>query len=201
MRNHCHITGKFRGAAHWNYNVDFEVNKKIPVMFHYLKGYDSHIIMQQIGKFDVNVSVIPNGLEKYMVFIVNKNLVFIDSMEFMKSSLEKQVKNLLDDDFKYLTQEFNSQQLGLINQKGVYPFEYMDRFKRFFENKLPTKKYFYSPFNEESISNKHSSKMDISVKKTICMLLKFGMHLKCKIWGSITIIIWKRVFYCQPMCL
>ena len=50
MRNHCHITGKFRGAAHWNYNVDFEVNKKIPVMFHYLKGYDSHIIMQQIVK-------------------------------------------------------------------------------------------------------------------------------------------------------
>ena len=51
----------------------------VPAIFHNLRGYDSHLIMQEIGKFDVKVNVIPNGLEKYMVFTINKSLVFIDS--------------------------------------------------------------------------------------------------------------------------
>ena len=58
--------------------------------------------MSLIDKVDVKISVIPNGLEKYMVFFFNKNLVFIDSMQFMNSSLDELVKNLSDEDFKYL---------------------------------------------------------------------------------------------------
>ena len=46
-------------------------------MFHNLKGYDNHLIMQEIGKFGVKISVIPNVLEKYMAFTINKNFVFI----------------------------------------------------------------------------------------------------------------------------
>ena len=61
----------------------------------------------------MKIYIIPNGLEKYMAFILN-NLVFIDSMEFMNSSLEKLVQNLSDNDFKYLTQEFGSKDLGLL---------------------------------------------------------------------------------------
>ena len=57
--------------------------------------------MQEIGKFDVKINVIPNGLEKYMAFTINKNLVFIDSMQFMNSSLDALVKNLSDNGFKY----------------------------------------------------------------------------------------------------
>ena len=49
--------------------------------------------MQEIGKFDVKISAIPNGLERYMAFIINKNLVFINSMQFMNSSLDSLVKN------------------------------------------------------------------------------------------------------------
>ena len=56
----------------------------------------------------MKINVIPNGLEKYMVFIFNKSLVFIDSMQFINSSLKKLVKNLPDDDFGYLTQELGS---------------------------------------------------------------------------------------------
>ena len=52
----------------------------------------------------MKISVIPNGLKKYMAFLLNKNLVIIDSMQFMNSSLEKLVKNLRDDDFRYLTE-------------------------------------------------------------------------------------------------
>ena len=54
-------------------------------MFRNLRGDDSHLVMKEIGKFDIKVNVIPNGLEKYMAFTVNKNLVFIDSMKFMNS--------------------------------------------------------------------------------------------------------------------
>ena len=79
---------------------------KAPVIFHNLRGYDSHFIFNELNKFDVKIEVIPNRLEKYMTFFLNKNLVFIDSMQFMNSSLEKLVKKLLDNDFKYLTQEF-----------------------------------------------------------------------------------------------
>ena len=63
--------------------------------------------MQEFGKYDVKVSVIPNGLEKYMAFTINKNLVFIDSIQFMNSSLDVLVKNLSHNDFKYLSQEFS----------------------------------------------------------------------------------------------
>ena len=71
-----------------------------------------------------------------MTFI-KKNLVFIDSMRFMNSSLEKQVKILSDDDFKCLAQEFDSENLELLKQKDAFPYEYMDSFNRFGEEKLP----------------------------------------------------------------
>ena len=65
-------------------------------------------------------------------------------MEFIISSLEKLFKNLSDNDFKYLTEEFGSKNLELLKQKGVYPYEYMDSFKRFDEEKLPDREGFYS---------------------------------------------------------
>ena len=95
VRDHCHVTGKFRGAAHWSCNINLQLTKKVPVIFHNLRGYDSHLIFNELDKFDVKIKVIPNGLEKYMAFFLNKNLVFIDSMQFMNSSLEKLVQNLL----------------------------------------------------------------------------------------------------------
>ena len=75
-------------------------------------------------------------------FFFNRNLVFIDSMQFMNSSLNKLVKNLLDEDFKYLVEEFGSKNLELLKQKGAYPYEYMNRFERFNKEKLPARKYF-----------------------------------------------------------
>ena len=80
VRDHCHVTGKFRGVAHWECNINLQSTKKIPVIFHNLRGYNSHLVFSELDKFDVNISVIPNGLEKYMAFILNKNLEFIDSM-------------------------------------------------------------------------------------------------------------------------
>ena len=85
VRDHCHITSKFRGAAHWSCNINFHLTKRIPVIFHNLKGYNSHLIFSVLHKFNLKINVTPNGLEKYMAFFLNKNLVFIDSMQFMNS--------------------------------------------------------------------------------------------------------------------
>ena len=62
------MTGKFRGAAQRSCNMNFQLTKKVPVIFHDLRGYDSHLIFSDLNKLDVKVSVIPNGLEKYMAF-------------------------------------------------------------------------------------------------------------------------------------
>ena len=79
-----------------------------------------------------------------MAFFFNKNLVFIDSLQFKNSSLDKLVKNLSDEDFKDLVEEFGSENLELLKQKGDYPYEYMNSFEMFNEEKLRAKKYFYS---------------------------------------------------------
>ena len=63
--------------------------------------------MQEINKFDVKLNVVLNGLEKCMAFTINKNLFFIDSMQLMDSSLNKLVKILSDNVFRYLSEEFS----------------------------------------------------------------------------------------------
>ena len=88
-----------------------------------------------------------------MAFFKNKNLVFINSMQFMNSSLDKLAKNLSDKDFKYLIEEFGSKTLELLKQKSTYLYEYMDSFERFKEEKLPNKKYFYSFIKDGKIGD------------------------------------------------
>ena len=144
VRDHDHNTGKDRGAVHSNCNINLKLTKNVSVIFHNLRVYDSNLIMQEIGKSDVKVNVIPNGLEKYMAFTINKNLIFIDSMQFINSGLEAFVQNLTYNDFKYLSQEFNGEQLSLIKQKGVYPYEYLNSFEKFSEDNLPDRCEFYS---------------------------------------------------------
>ena len=87
----------------------------------------------------MKISVIPSGLEKYMSSTINRNIVFIDSMQFLRSSLDSLVKNLVDKNFKYLSEEYSSELLRLVKEKGMYPYEYMDSSKRLDEDKLPDK--------------------------------------------------------------
>ena len=77
------------------------------MIFHNLKGYDSHLLFKELSKFNVKIDVIPNGLEKYIAFTLNKNLVSIDSMLFMNSSLDNLVKSLSDKDFVFLSERFS----------------------------------------------------------------------------------------------
>ena len=95
VRDHCHITGKYRGSGHRDCNINVKLNHKIPVVFHNLKNYDSHLVRQELGKFNLKLNVIPNGLEQYMSFRINNKLRFIDSFQFLSSSLDRLVKNLI----------------------------------------------------------------------------------------------------------
>ena len=90
---HCHFTGKCRGAALWDCNISVvSLNYKHPVVFHNLKNYDVHLIMQELGKFDFKINVMPDGLKKYTCFNLDNKLVFIDSFQFLSSLLDILVK-------------------------------------------------------------------------------------------------------------
>ena len=87
--------------------------------------------MQELGKFNFKINVIPNGLEKYTSFSINNDkLSFIDSYKYLSSSLDILVKHFHKDDFKYLRQEFDTNVLDLVKQKAFYPFEYMSGYEK-----------------------------------------------------------------------
>ena len=114
------VLAKYIGSAHWSCNVKLKLTKNVPVLVHNFEDYGIHLIMQETGKFDVKTSGIPNGLEKCMAYTINKSLVFIDSMQFMNSSVDVLVTNLSDNHSKYLSQVFSSDLLQLVKQKEVY---------------------------------------------------------------------------------
>ena len=156
VRDHCHITGKFRGSAHQECNLKLRIKPediKIPVIFHNLRGYNSHFIMQQIGEIAKNyaykdkkgkeqplkINAIPNNIEKYIAFLLGNHLNFIDSFQLMSSSLDKLVSNLPKEDLKYTSEEFTGKKLHLMSKKGVYPYDHMDSFEKFDQMELPSK--------------------------------------------------------------
>ena len=169
VRDHCHITGEYRGSAHQDCNLKLRLSPskiQIPVFFHNLTGYDSHFIMQQIGEIakkhsyknkrgeecEMDINCIPNNMEKYMAFMLGKNLIFLDSFKFMSTGLDKLAENLPDDAFIYTRKEFN-EQFNLMKQKGIYPYDYMDSFQKFDEVQLPSKEDFFSILKNEHITN------------------------------------------------
>ena len=112
VRDNCHVTGKYRGSAHTDCNLSYRLTNKIYVIFHNLRGYDSHLIMQEIGKFKKDINVIPNNMDKYMAFQIG-NLIFIDSFQFMNQSLSNLSNNLPKDGFYHTKNEFGSNNLEL----------------------------------------------------------------------------------------
>jgi len=157
VRDHCHLTGKYRGAAHNSCNINFKYPKFIPVIFYNLKGFDGHILCESLGLFkDRDIQCIPNNMEKYISFSLG-NLRFIDSFQFMSQSLESLTENLAKEGlskFKHFSKEFTKQQAELLLRKVVYPYEYVDCEDRFFEKCLPLKQQFYSQLSKSHISDK-----------------------------------------------
>ena len=139
--------------------------KFIPVIFHNLEGYDSHLFIKNLGVTEGNIKCIPKNEEKYTSFTKNivvdkpktfcntKCLRFIDSFKFMPSSLGKLVDNLDRDKFHNTSKYFQGEKLNLVLRKGVYSYDYVDCLEKLDETKLPPKEAFYSKLNDEDISH------------------------------------------------
>ena len=164
VRDHCHFTGKHRGAAHSSCNLKYKVPRVIPVVFHNGSAYDNHFIIGQLAKdYNGYFSCIGENTEKYISFSItiikehgNKGkkkkpdaytLRFIDSYRHMQSSLAKLVDNLVEPGknipVQVLQERFpntyklshnNDVKFKLLLRKGVYPYEYMVTWKTFNEH-------------------------------------------------------------------
>ena len=167
VRDHCHLTGKYRGAAHSKCNLKMKTPMFVPVLFHDLEGYDSHLFIKSLGYSKGEVSCIPKTDEKYISFSkqVKYNpdgkpleIRFLDSVKFTLKGLDGLVKGL--DQFKNLEQGLGTNEL--LKKKGVFPYEFMTGFDKLSAIELPPKKDFYSKLNDEHISNeqyKHAQKV------------------------------------------
>ena len=170
VRDHCHLSGKFTGAAHEVCNLKYKVPKFFPVVFNNLSGYDSHLFIKTLGNSEGNISCIPNNEENYISFMkqvivdkfvnkevkevnVKRKLRFIDSLRFMFAILDKLSSNLKIDQFVNLKKYYSGNQLSLLLRKGVYPYDYVDSMKKFDETSLPPKEAFYSKFMDEGITD------------------------------------------------
>ena len=149
VRDHCHITGKYRGAAHSQCNLKLKIPKKLPIIFHNLEGYDGHIIFKELNNFNnIDIQVIPKTSERYMSIIINRNIIFLDSLQFCKEKLDKLASNLNNEDFKHLMSEFPIDKLEILKRKDAYPYEWVDSYEKFNYQELPPKECFYSSIND-----------------------------------------------------
>lgn len=155
VRDHCHISGKFRGAACSRCNSQFKYKMEIPVVFHNLKGYDAHLILKNYNTIYSNekLKCIPNSSEKFLSFTIGK-LRFIDSFQFMACALETLASNLPNEQKVLLKQYFHKEELfNLVTKKGVFPYDYITSIDKLSETKLPSKEQFYSKLYNKGISD------------------------------------------------
>ena len=149
----CHIchkplgTDRVRDHDHLKQCLQSQIQKSLlhPCHFHNLRGYDRHLIMSGISESQPSrISCIPNNMEKYISFSIG-SLRFIDSLQFLNSSLDKLVANLAKQGigkFSYLSQHFPDPiHLQLLMRKGVHCYSFMDNFNKFNYPSLPDKEH------------------------------------------------------------
>jgi hypothetical protein len=164
VRDHDHITGLYRGAAHNTCNVSLRMQIKLNVFFHNLKGYDEHLLVHGFPKFDYEVSVIGQTIEKYMVINWGKHIVFKDSYLFMAAALDKLAKNLLASAptlndkikaFANIYKEYNGytqEKIDLLLRKGKMPYDWVNSWERLQATALPERTAFTSELSGEECS-------------------------------------------------
>ena len=170
VRDHCHFTGRYRGAACNICNLKYRKPNNISVFFHNLSGYDSHLFIKKLNNTMGSIDCIPNNEENYISFsksIItgeykdkkgethNKyfKIIFKDSLKFMASSLDALVNNLPEEAFKNLNKYFTSKQTKLLKQKGFFPYDYMDDIEKLKDTKPPKQEAFYSKLTGSGINN------------------------------------------------
>ena len=169
VRDHCHLTGKYVGAAHQNCNLQFKTTYSIPLLIHNLKNYDSHFIIRNVPKYFKNCQIIPRNSEQYLAFKIDR-VQFLDSFTFIEESLAKMCENLKEANFPFpLTSKlFNkfingdNYKRNLLLRKGVFPYEFITSLKKFELKNLPPKDSFYS-----TLYNKHITDEDYEHAKAV----------------------------------
>ena len=168
VKDHCHITGRFRGAAHKKCNRFYQTPKFITIVFHNLSNYDCHLFIQKLGG---EIKCIPNNEERYISFSKilkfddgkSFEMRFIDSFRFMSSSLDDLVKNLNKDQLKNLKEFFPVEsEFNLVMRKGIFPYDYLDSVTKLAETSLPPEDEFYSRLKDEGVRDgdyKHAKKV------------------------------------------
>ena len=175
VRDHCHFSGRFRGAAHSLCNFKFQRPKFTPVFFHNLQNYDAHLFVRALGTLDevLSVTCIPNNEEKYISFslkfelkkerrevaegewkefVVKHEIRFLDSFKLTLAGLSSLVENLPREELKE-TVRFFGEKSNLMTRKGVYPYEFMDGFEKFEKRQLPKQTSFFSRLMQEKVSD------------------------------------------------
>ena len=170
VKDHYHYTGSYRGPAHLLCNLRYKISSYIPVVFHNLSGYDAHLFIRELGKHTDKIGAIVKSTEDYITFsvsiavnkYVDKNeeekdklidLRFIDSFEFMASSLDSLMKNLVKGGRELFSfDDYNESQYNLLMRKGIYPYEYMSSWDHFEETQLLPIEAFYSTLNMSNVS-------------------------------------------------
>lgn len=170
VRDHSHISGKYRGAAHNKCNLLYQESKTIPVVFHNL-DYDMHFLIEiMANRFKGKINILPINKEHYISFtktVVSDPLVddvrnaiklrFIDSFKFMSSSLEKLASYLPKENFKITNNEYKAaysiDKINLLTKKGIFPYDYIDSWDKLKSSELPSKEAFYCKLNDSNISD------------------------------------------------
>ena len=170
VRDHCHFTGQYRGAAHNKCNLMCRKPRVLPVIFHNLQGYDAHLFIKQLARLEGDLNCIPSTEEKYISFSksikvgeyyclklgkmidVNFEIRFLDSFKFLQTSLANLVSNLSKEDFHNTNHVFKKN-VDLLTRKGVYPYDYVSSLDKLSETQLPPKEEFYSQLYDEDISD------------------------------------------------
>ncbi|XP_036144452.1 uncharacterized protein LOC118646224 [Monomorium pharaonis] len=169
VRDHCHLTGRYRGPAHSLCNLNYQNASYMPVIFHNLSGYDSHFIIKEIATaFKGKTDVLLITKEKYISFtkhVVDTadkldphnyiKLRFIDTYKFLNTSLEKLASFLSKEKLKIVRSEFlhlSDEDFDLLTRKGVFPYEYVDCVNKLQDTCLPPRESFFSSLTSDTVS-------------------------------------------------
>lgn len=192
VMDHDHFTGRYRGAAHTTCNFKAKTCPFIPIIFHNLTGYDSHLFINELSNVCGRINLIPKNKEKFISFtkfipMDRQNvaqLKFIDSFNFLSSSLDSLVNTMKENDFQHLKSFFGEgEKFDLVRKKGIYCYDYVDCWERYEETYLPEPSHFFNRLTSESVSsNDYKHAMRVWDTFNIKNLGEYtDLYLKCDV--------------------